>query len=131
MWAQKANVRIPQPGPAHHRRLGLRLHGSARATGSATVQGGIDRSYQQGITPYNSGGYEVEACNVTNGDCGNDSWTQIHKSTRARGSDGRINFNYTLPNSDNQYRFRVREYLDLRHNSEVAFSEWSAAAQVN
>ena len=128
--AQKANVRVHNLA-----QLTIGASGSdftlSESEGVATVQGGIDRSYQQGITPYNSGGYEVEACNVTNGDCGNDSWTQIHKSTRARGSDGRINFNYTLPNSDNQYRFRVREYLDLRHNSEVAFSEWSAAAQVN
>ena len=99
--------------------------------GVVSIRGGLDRSYQAYSEAYNSGGYELEACNVTNGDCGNDSWTQIHKSTRAAGADGGIDFDYTLPNSANQYQFRVREYLDLRHNSEVAYSEWSTAAEVN
>ena len=128
--AQRADVRVHNLA-----QLTIGASGSdftlSEESGTATIQGGIDRSYQQGITPYNSGGYEVDACNVTNGDCGNDSWTQIHESTRAQGADGRIEVSYTLPNSDNAYRFRVREYLDLRHNSEVAYSEWSAAARVN
>ena len=96
-----------------------------------SIRGGVDHSYLAYSSAYNSGGYEIEACNVTNGDCGNDSWTQIHKSTRAAGADGHIDFDYTLPNSANQYQFRVREHLDLRHNSEVAYSEWSTAAEVN
>ena len=99
--------------------------------GVVSIYGGIDRSYRAYTDAYNSGGYEIEACNVSNGDCGTDSWTRIHKSTRGTGADGSIDINYTLPVSSNQYRFRVREYLDLRHNSEVAYSEWSAAAQVN
>ena len=91
----------------------------------------MDRSYRLYTEAYNSGGYEIEACNVSNGDCGNDSWTRIHKSARAAGADGRIDIDYTLPVSSNQYRFRVREYLDLRHNDEVAYSEWSSPKQVN
>ncbi len=96
-----------------------------------SIRGGLDRSYRLYNAAYNSGGYEIEACNVSNGDCGNDSWTRIHKSARAAGADGRIDIDYTLPVSSNQYRFRVREYLDLRHNDEVAYSEWSSPKQVN
>ena len=99
--------------------------------GVVSIYGGIDRSYRAYTDAYNSGGYEIEACNVSNGDCGTDSWTRIHKSTRGTGADGSIDIDYTLPVSSNQYRFRVREYLDLRHNSEVAYSEWSSAKQVN
>ena len=96
-----------------------------------SIRGGLDRSYRLYNAAYNSGGYEIEACNVSNGDCGNGAWTRIHKSARAAGADGRIDIDYTLPVSSNQYRFRVREYLDLRHNSEVAYSEWSSPKQVN
>ena len=99
--------------------------------GVVSIYGGIDRSYRAYTDAYNSGGYEIEACNVSNGDCGTDSWTRIHKSTRGTGADGSIDIDYTLPVSSNQYRFRVREYLDLRHNSEVAYSEWSSPKQVN
>ena len=103
----------------------------SKQNGVVSIRGGVDRSYRAYSTDYNSGGYEIEACNITNGDCGSSTWNQIHKSTRASGSDGYTTFGYTLPNSDNAYRFRVREYLDLRHNSEVAYSEWSTAARVN
>ena len=103
----------------------------SKQNGVVSIRGGLDRSYRAYTEAYNSGGYEIEACNVSNGDCGNDSWTQIHKSTRATGSEGHTTFAYTLPNSSNQYKFRVREYLDLRHNSEVAYSEWSSPKQVN
>ena len=99
--------------------------------GVVSIYGGIDRSYRAYTDAYNSGGYEIEACNVSNGDCGTDSWTRIHKSTRGTGADGSIDIDYTLPVSSNQYRFRVREYLDLRHNSDVAYSEWSSSKQVN
>ena len=103
----------------------------SKQNGVVSIRGGLDRSYRLYNAAYNSGGYQIEACNVTNGDCGNDTWTQIHKSTRAAGADGRIDIDYTLPVSSNQYRFRVREYLNLRHNGEVAYGEWSAATQVN
>ena len=44
--------------------------------GVVSIYGGIDRSYRAYTDAYNSGGYEIEACNVSNGDCGTDSWTQ-------------------------------------------------------
>ena len=103
----------------------------SKQNGVVSIRGGLDRSDRIYSDAYNSGGYEIEACDVTNGDCGNGTWTRIHRSTRAAGSDGRIDINYTLPNSASAYQFRVREYLNLRHNSEVAYSEWSTAARVN
>ena len=48
-----------------------------------SIRGGLDRSYRLYNAAYNSGGYEIEACNVSNGDCGNGAWTRIHKSARA------------------------------------------------
>ena len=103
----------------------------SKQNGVVTIRGGVDRSYRAYSDDYNSGGYEIETCNVTNGDCGSSTWNQIHKSTRAAGADGHITYAYTLPTPANSYRFRVREYLDLRHNSDIAYSEWSTAAEVN
>ena len=61
----------------------------SKQNGVVSIRGGLDRSYRAYTEAYNSGGYEIEACNVSNGDCGNDSWTQIHKSHRPTASGSR------------------------------------------
>ena len=66
----------------------------SKQNGVVTIRGGVDRSYRAYSDDYNSGGYKIEACNVTNGDCGSSTWNQIHKSTRAAGADGHITYAY-------------------------------------
>ena len=58
-------------------------------------------------------------------------WGALHMECEIATNGRKNSFPTHRPNSDNQYRFRVREYLDLRHNSEVAYSEWSTAARMN